>query len=130
MRLNILADAEWQSGIGEVITWLAATRYWDEFEVGEYGDGLNELAIFLICRDPELKFKRRIRHLKKERKIYMDVMLELDQFVRAKFVERRKFVVDALLTEVPTVVAKYSIVNFDTERFIRDFSNRFASLMD
>lgn len=129
MKVNILGDAEWQSGVGEVLDWLATTNYWEEFEIRDYGPGLDAVVIGLICRDPQLNFKRRVRHSRKDKAIYLDVMLNLADFIDASNGRRRQMVLSALLDEVPQTVAKYDIENFGRDSFMADFVTFFTALL-
>lgn len=130
MRLRISADAEWQSGVGQVVDWLATTNYFDVFENRDYGAAVEGMGVFLICRDPIYGFKRRIKHLKKDKRFYMDIMLNLSDFVDVKFEARRILVLKALVKEVPEVLKKYSFVDFDRDTFLADFNKTFSPLAD
>ncbi|MES2018948.1 MAG: hypothetical protein V4484_20845 [Pseudomonadota bacterium] len=129
MRLNILSDSEWESGIGQVVVWLSKTEYFREFQERNYGSGLVAVAVNLICQNPIFLFERRIRYSKKEKKIYLDIMLNLSDFVNVSFDERRRIVLNALLKEVPEVIGKYSIESFDVKTFLADFNNKFEPLV-
>ncbi|MDQ1925103.1 hypothetical protein [Massilia pseudoviolaceinigra] len=128
MRLNILSDANWQSRVDLILNWLSSTSYRQFFSDQDYGDGLCGVSVVLICRDPALNFKRRLRHSKKEKKLYMDIVLPLEDFVNANAVSRKAMVIDSLLVEVPKIVAKYSIPGFSAERFFVDFAEVFSNL--
>lgn len=129
MKINILADAWWESRVGAVLQWLSSASYWEIFEENIYGEGLACLAIILVCREPSLKFKRRIRYSRKDKTIYMDVMLELSKFMNLTPEERKREVINALLKEVPEIVGKYKIEDFNTERFLLDFNQKFTSIL-
>ncbi|ATQ78264.1 hypothetical protein CR152_29965 [Massilia violaceinigra] len=128
MRLNIVSDANWESRVDLVLNWLSSTSYRQFFSDQDYGDGLCGVSVVLICRDPILKFKRRIRLSKKEKKLYMDIMLPLEGFVNAEAVSRKTMVIDSLLVEVPKIVGEYSIPAFSAERFLVDFAEVFSNL--
>ncbi|WP_154668129.1 hypothetical protein [Pseudoduganella violaceinigra] len=128
MRLNILADAEWDSGVGCVLDWLSTTEYWTLFQKRSYGAGLDGVSIFLICRNPEYGFKRRIRHSKKEKKIYIDVMLDLNEIATTTPAERRFKILSKLRLEVPEVIGRYKIDGFNSRLFLSDFEEKFSEL--
>jgi hypothetical protein len=86
----------------------------------DYGAGLSGLVVVLMCRDPELNFKQRIRFARKEKKLYMDVMLDLAQMRSAEWEERTRIIVERLAQEIPTVLHKYSLKEFDETRFVGD----------
>lgn len=73
-----------------------------------------------MCRNPELNFKRRLRLSKSDETLYMDIMLDLAQMRDADHDVRRQIVFERLLKEVPAVVRKYSIKDFDDARFAED----------
>ena len=59
----------------------------------------------------------------------MDIMPSLPEFINLAPDERKRKVVDALLKEVPEVVGKYKIEDFDTQRFLSDFNQKFTSIL-
>lgn len=82
----------------------------------------------MVCRNLDENLKRRIRFHRKEKRISMDVMLSLDEFRNFSPDERRRKVVDLLLQEVPDVIRKYRIDDFDTEDFILDFHQKLSTI--
>ncbi|NHZ44324.1 hypothetical protein [Massilia aquatica] len=128
MKVQILGDFNHESGVNAVTDWFSDSSYWEAFAT-DYGDGLWKVAIFLICRNPELNFKQRIRHSKKDKALYMDIMLPLADFVNATLEERKENVVVAMLKEVPRIVRKYKFAEFDTEAFLSDFDQYFSGLL-
>lgn len=130
MHVKILSDAEAESGILDVIVWLAKTNYWEAFQQEDYGDGLENVSMFLICRDPGLGFRRRIRHLKKEKRIYIDVMLQVSKFTGASVKCRKEMVIESLLKDVPPVIRKYKVEDFECEKFLLSFSRNIGLLLE
>lgn len=128
MRIKILGDFEHRSGVEAVTDWLSRRGYWEAF-ANDYGEGLWTISMFLICRNPELNFKQRIRHQKKEKALYIDIMLPLEKFVNATLEERKKKVLEAMLGDVPQIFRKYKFADFDTELFISDFNEYFSGLL-
>ena len=86
------------------------------------------LVVVLVCQDSELNLKRRIRLSKKEKKLYLDIMLDLDEMRQADQQVRKKYVAERLADEVPDVLRKYSISDFDKVRFIEDFKSWFLEI--
>jgi hypothetical protein len=123
MKFNILCDSEWDSMVSTALRELSRTGYRSLFEERDYGPGLRGLIVGFICRDPGLKFKRRIRFVKKEKNLYMDIMLSLDQMRHAKPDVRKRMILERLSEEVPTTLHKYVIPNFDAARFIADLNS-------
>ena len=124
MRFIITCDANEESGVGEIVEEISGpTR--KHFVAKDYGVGLHGLGVILMCRDPELNFKRRIRLSKKEKILYMDIMLNFDQMKQIEHKERKEIIVSRILTEVPTILQKYSISDFDKEYFVNDLKDWF-----
>src|ERR1035437_8972176 len=108
MKLGILCDAHWESKLDRTLRELSSSGYRCLFGARSYGTGLAEVNIVLMCRDPKLKFKQRIRFVKRRRAIYLDIMLDLDELRQAGNNARRKIVLGQLSTEVPRVLHKYA----------------------
>jgi hypothetical protein len=122
MHVRVTSDANQESGVGVLVLEISGpTR--KEFLHRTYGSGLSGLVVVLMCRDPDLNFKRRIRFSKKEKKLYMDVMLDLSQMMRADHAVRKRIITDQLATEVPAILRKYAFDDFDEARFVDDWKN-------
>lgn len=119
MRLMVTSDANSESGVGQVIDEICGPTL-QYFAPKKYGDGLASLGVVLMCRDPELHFKRRIRFSRKEKTVYMDVMLDLAQMRQATHEVRKQIICERLFEEIPAVVRKYSIKDFDDALFEQD----------
>jgi len=119
MHLRITDDSNAESRVGE-FTYESSGPTRQFFAPKDYGTGLLGVVVGLMCRDPKLNFKRRIRFDRKDRKLYMDVMLDLPQMVQATPELRRKIIAERLMEEIPPVVHKYSIRDFDEARFTED----------
>jgi len=127
MHLRLTGDIATQSGLGIIIDdWSGLTR--QHFVAKDYGNGLLGLVVVLVCQDSELNLKRRIRLSKKEKKLYLDIMLDLDEMRQADQQVRKKYVAERLADEVPDVLRKYSISDFDKVRFIEDFKSWFLEI--
>lgn len=123
MRFNILSDTFWESKVEEALEELAKLGYFEYFGEQSYGEGLLGVTVLFMCQDPSLNLKRRIRLSKGERKLYMDIMLDLATMKAADPLGRKKIIVHALRKEVPEVMSKYKIADFDSSRFIADLDN-------
>ena len=55
-------------------------------------------------------------------------MLDLDEMRQADQQVRKKYVAERLADEVPDVLRKYSISDFDKVRFIEDFKSWFLEI--
>jgi hypothetical protein len=120
MRFNLLSDADWDSKIDKVLSVLSTSGYRRFFEDKEYGDSIDGITVVFMCRNPEINFKRRIRYSKKEKKVYLDIMLDLNQFRQIGQEERQKIVAYRLLSEVPPIIAKYKFNDFNLLSFTND----------
>jgi len=120
MRFNLLSDANWESKIAKVLGALSDFGYRRFFEERNYGSSIDGITVVFMCRDTQLNFKQRIRHSKKEKKIYLDIMLDLDQFKRIEQGEKEKIVAHRLVSEIPSIIAKYKFNDFDIEEFEAD----------
>ncbi len=119
---GILADMNWESGVRETLELIPNREFFDFFYSKDYGSDLNSIFIILMCRDTEYNFKQRIRLVKKEKALYMDIMLDFDLFLKITQPERNKIVFDKLIKEVPEIIAKYKFKDFDLARFTLDFT--------
>lgn len=119
-RFNILADFYWESKIDKVLDTLSETGYRRFFSEQYYGSTLNGITVLLICQDPSLNLKQRIRLSKKEKTIYMDIMLDLNQFLKIEQKQREKIVVEKLINETPAIIRKYRLEDFDILKFESD----------
>lgn len=120
MRFNILSDTDWDSKVDKVLDTLTDFEYRRYFEEKNYGDSLEGITIVFMCRNPEYNFKQRIRYSKKEKKIYLDIMLDLNQFRQIEQGERERIVAQRLVAEIPPIIAKYKFPDFDLTKFETD----------
>lgn len=119
MHLRLTGDTAAAAGIGPIITELSGpTR--QHFLPKSYGASLLGICIVLMCQDPALNLKRRIRHSKKESMLYMDIMLDLPTMKAASPEERKRLVMQRLHGEVPEVLSRYKIPDFNKEAFVAD----------
>ncbi|MED5612932.1 MULTISPECIES: hypothetical protein [unclassified Janthinobacterium] len=116
MRLNLLSDINWESKIDHAFKVVDTTSLADVY----YGKGLSALVVVLNCRDPELGHRQRIRLTKATNTLYIDVMLDLQFFVQATHVERRKALYEDVTGQVRKVLEKRRLKDFELERFLAD----------
>ncbi len=95
------------------------------FEEKDYGESVAEIGIILMCQDASLNLKQRIRFSKQEKKLSMDIMLDLEQMMQLDHESRRKIIAEKIVTEVPLVLRKYKFKDFDLPRFSKDLSDWF-----
>ena len=120
MRFNLLSDADWDSKVDKVLNSFSELGYRRFFDEKDYGDAIKGITVIFMCRNPELRFKRRIRYSREEKRIYLDIMLDLNQFRQIEQKNREKIITQRLLSEIPPVVAKYKFNDFDLLTFTND----------
>src|SRR5688572_27140572 len=92
---------------------------------------LRSIGVILMCRDPDLKFCRRIKYVKKDNALYMDIMLDLNKMMAVDSITRRKFVLGRIVEEIPVILQKYKdkkldvLNNFDVGRLASDLNKWF-----
>lgn len=121
MHVRVTGDTNAESGVGEVVGEVSGPLR--QYFLGrEYGEGLLGVVVVLMCRDSQLKFKQRIRLSKKEKKLYMDIMLQSEEMTKLSMDSRRRAVSERITTEVPQIVARYVLPRFDSKRFVSDLT--------
>ena len=118
MRVDLLADSNWEAKIAHATRPLMLKTY---FEDRHYGSGITGLAIVLMSRDPELAFRRRVRFERRTRVLYTDVMLDLSEMRRPGHAKRRELIARRLLEDIPPTISKYRLADFDVSAFTKDF---------
>ena len=127
MHLRITCDANADSGVGQVVDAMSGpTRR--HFLAKHYGVGLSGIVVVLMCRDPERNFQPRLRFAQREKAVYLDVMLDLTQMRQVNHEARMQIIRERLVEEIPIVVCKYSIVDFDEKRLAADLKSWMAEI--
>ena len=129
MRFNILCDADWDSKVDKVLDDFSDFGYRKIFEENNYGNSLTGITVIFICRDTKYNFKQRIRKSKKEKKIYLDIMLDLDQFMQIEQREKERIIAKKLISEVIPIIAKYKFNDFNIEKFETDIKKSFSKFL-
>jgi len=128
MRLNLLSDAHWESKVSKVLDELSSTGYRQLLAASDYGKGLSGITVVFMCQDPSLDLKQRIKFAKKDKKLYIDIVLQLDQMKLATPDARKRIVIERLADEVPAILHKLSIKDFDEPRFVKDLKSWLGSI--
>lgn len=126
MRFFISCDCDWETKVDAVVYQISAHA--EHFEHAAYWGGLNGIAIVLMCRDPSLAFRKRVRYSKRESVIYMDVMLDYQEMLNSSESDRKRVVLRELGEDVPNVIGKYRIEGFDADAFLADFRSWLSRL--
>jgi len=122
MDFGITADSWWETRVSDTLHLIPIREFKDFFYLKNYGNDLIDIFIVLMCRHPEYNFKQRIRFVKKEKTLYMDIMLDFDLFMKISQEERNTIVFDKLIKEVPEIIAKYKFKDFDLASFTNDWT--------
>jgi hypothetical protein len=125
MRFFITCDANIESKLDEVLDPMNDLGFDEYFAERYYDDSGINITVVLMCRDPYLNFKQRIRFSKNENKLYMDIMLDFNQMKYADSATRKRIVAEKLINEVPQIIAKYKFKDFDLKRFSSDLRGWF-----
>ena len=120
MRFNILGDFTTESGLGNILKIFSETRYRDFFSSKSYGGDLSGITVVLMCQDPALNLKQRIRYSKEEQKIYVDIMLDLSEVVKMDPRSLKEMVAKKLVDETLHILGKYNPENFNIQEFESD----------
>ncbi len=126
MIINILADFYWETKIDKVLDFLSNTGYRRFFEDKNYGSSLGGIVVGLMCHEPSLNLKQRIRLSKKEKIIYVDIMLDYTLFMKIDQNKRNEIVISKIKNEIPPIISKYKFEDFDLLRFENDLNNIFV----
>lgn len=124
MELFISSDTHWESRVDQVLNELTDHELRQYFEGRDYGSGLAGVSVIFMCRDPSYNFKRRIKLSKKEKNLYLDIMLDLPTMKAATPEERKRVVAQRLYDEVPEVLSGYKIPDFNKDAFVADLRGR------
>jgi hypothetical protein len=119
MKFGITYDADSEAGLDQVIFGLndAFQQYFGDRFYDDSGVGL---FVVLMCRDPRLDLKQRVRFVKKKNTLYIDIMLDLNMMSKANVVTRKRIVGEKMVNELPLIIAKHKFRNFDLQRFAGD----------
>ena len=129
MRFFITCDSFWEAQVDKVIDRIDDTGYKRYFSEQDYGFSLEGLTVVLMCQNPNLNPKQRIRFSKKEKKLYLDIMLDLPYFLEITQKEREKIIVGKLISEIPSIIAKYKLEDFNLVKFETDLQNWMSKIL-
>ncbi|NHF65938.1 hypothetical protein [Xanthomonas hortorum] len=118
MQLRLTSDANWEARTGRVMEVLVNRA--DFFSEKFYGSGLSKLVIVLMCRLPELDFRKRVRFSKKNLELYSDVMLNYEVMVQSSMRDRMLYVADQINIQISDVVRNKKIYEFEGFIFLND----------
>lgn len=127
MRVRIVADTSWESKIDHA---LKAIDLRSLSDINGVGSGLESVVIALICQDPGLALKQRIRHAKEKATLYVDVMLDLPFFIQASHAERRAKIAQEIVAQLRLAFGKRRVANFNSAIFIEQLHEALDSQLN
>lgn len=131
MRLWIVGEIDWESGVDLALRDPCFAKLRDRIEQQDYGTGLTGISVNIVCVDRAWKIRRRVRlesrqdNLAPQGKamiLALDIMLNMDAMKAATRTERIETVGRRLADDVSDVLNHYRnrIHNFDLARFVAD----------
>jgi hypothetical protein len=130
MRFNIVSDANIETKVASQVTSEFPSREiedWLHFK--NYGNDLVDIFIVLMCRNPDYNFKQRIRMDRKDKALYIDLMLDYYCFTSDITQEDRiNVVAKKIMGEVPPIIKKYKLKDFDLDLFMNDLKKYFKEI--
>jgi hypothetical protein len=129
MIFKFTSDANSESKIQEVTRSLNDGAFKEYFRTKQYDNSEFEIFVVLMCRDPELNFKQRIRFAKAENTLYIDIMLDLYDMRDTNTDGRKRIVAEKSVVEIPEIIAKYNkkkTFDFDLNQFTTDLKDWFV----
>lgn len=126
-KFFLTGDIDIKSGVDSILDSLSIPmrKY---FQTKDYGEGLSEVCVVLMCQDSRLNLKRRVRYSRKNSVVYMDIMFNLHEMIMATPDERKRHIVQRMRDEIPEVLSRYKIPNFAREAFIADLHKWLAKI--
>lgn len=125
LRLLITCDANQETGVIEAILSLTVHNFYKFIEEVDYGNSLQYLAIFFICRDSKIQSKLPIHFTKVDQTFCLDITLDYYQFVIMTHEQRVSELCNKLILEIPLTIKKYGIEDFDLDKLVSNFSQWF-----
>lgn len=126
-KFQLLSDTDSESGILIAKQQITSNGFNKYITSESYGSDLNGIVIILMCRKPEIVFKKRLRLSKKEKVLYMDIMLDYDLFNNMAFEQRITQICKTLLVELLQVLKKYKFQDFKSDELIKKSENWFVN---
>lgn len=117
-KFNLITDTDYFYGILEAKQQIASYEFYKLIESDHYGDDLKGIVIVLVCREPDITFKKRLRLSNKEKILYFDIVLDFDAFFELTHDQVISEICKIILTKVPPIVEKYKFKDFNLDKFM------------
>ena len=121
-KFQLLSDTSSNSGVLVAKQQITSNGFYQFIESKDYGNDLSGIVVVLMCYEPEIEIKQRIRFSKKEKKIYMDIILDYHEFVSMTNEQRIYSICQKLLEKMPPIIKKYKFSDFDLDKFMNNLS--------
>ena len=126
MDIFISCDAWWETGVDKIINLLPSRELKDFFFNKNYGKYLDGMQIILLCCNPlhfgnELEDKNIYSKNKKLLKIFF--VLDFNLFMKIEQAEKNKIAFNKLVDEVPAIIKKCKVKDFNLEEFTKDWTS-------
>lgn len=125
-KFHLITDTDSYSGVLEAKQKITSNKFYKLMESEFYGSSVSGIVIVLMCRDPDIIFKPRLRFSKKEKVLYMDIMLDYHKFVGMTHEQRVTALCEKLLQEMPPIVIKYKFDDFDLDKLESNLTTWFV----
>lgn len=130
MDFILSGDANWDSRIDiSKRNFHSPIDYYQYFQRRNYGIDVSKIFIVLMCRETNLNFKQRIRFTKKDKVLFIDIMLNLDQFRIIEQKYRDSIIAYKLINEIPPIIKKYKFKDFNLLAFEKDLNKLFKKFI-
>lgn len=127
MKMFITSDADAQSGIGELVDTVSGPC-WRHFQRFDFGDEVAGICVVLVCQPLSIGLKPRVSYSKKERQLYLDVMIDPAEVKRMPLSDFRHMLFDRITNNISTVLAKYRLKEFRSNDFIEALRSWFSEM--
>ena len=128
MKVNITSDSHWEAGVERILHRVYGRELSEYFWPKDYGSSINGIFIVVMCRDSD--FRQRRRFSKKEKTLYLDVLLAFDKFKLLNPDQKKAQVLQEILSEISGTLIKYKFGDFDQEHFEKDFREKLTALIE
>jgi hypothetical protein len=121
MKIFLSGDVDWESRADVVRSELARVDENPFFAGKSYGSQVREVAMILVCHNKTLNIKQRVRLDRRNKILYLDVLLDFEAMKNSSQEGRRRIVATRIISEVTRVALKYKGDDFDADNLIKDF---------
>ena len=123
-KFNILCDIDWETKVDKALDSFSGIQR--HFEIKNYGVDLNGIVLVFMCQPADLGLKQRKRFSKKDKILYLDIMLNHNEMLKTTDIaEKSKVLLSKINEELFSTLESYKFKNADLSKLKQDF-NAFA----